>query len=60
FLVLLFADIMEEMGISVRHFLEKRAPVLQVLVIIAALVCLVYFGAYRQGYTNAQFLYGRV
>ena len=60
FAIVLFADILEENGIKVRHFIERRAPVLQALLIVLALIALVYFGAYREGYINAQFIYGRV
>ena len=57
FAVLLVADIIEENGVAVRYFLEKRSPVIQVVIMLAALVILIYYGAYRQGYINAQFLY---
>lgn len=60
FAVLLIADIIAENsgnGISVRHFIERRSPVLQVLMIIITLGVLIYYGAYREGYIAAQFLY---
>ena len=60
FAVVLVADIIEENGSSVRYFIERRAPVLQFFIILSALLALVYFGIYRQGYISAQFLYGRV
>ncbi|MCL2813459.1 MAG: MBOAT family protein [Oscillospiraceae bacterium] len=59
FALLLFADIIEENGISARRFIERRPPVLQVFLIALALFALIYYGAYREGYINAQFLYGR-
>ena len=59
FILLIFADIIEENGVPARHFIEKRPPAVQVFVMIAALFVLIYCGAYREGYINAQFLYGR-
>ncbi|MCL1794941.1 MAG: MBOAT family protein [Oscillospiraceae bacterium] len=57
FAVLVISDIIEERGIPVRHFIEKRSPVLQVLAIVFALFALLYFGAYRDGYISPQFVY---
>jgi len=57
FIVLLIADIMEENDIRVRDFIARRAPVLQILFMIATLLVLTFYGAYGSNYVATQFLY---
>ena len=57
FMILLFADILEENGVSVRHFIERRQPVLQVLLVVATVAVLIFYGAYREGARS--FIYQR-
>jgi len=57
FAVLIVADLIEERGTPVRRFIEGRRPAVQIGIIVLALFVLVYYGAYRAGFINAQFLY---
>ncbi|MCL1835251.1 MAG: MBOAT family protein [Oscillospiraceae bacterium] len=60
FAVLIICDIMEERGLKARSFIERRHPALQVLLMVAAIAVLLYYGAFSRGYISAQFIYGAV
>ena len=42
---------------AIAAFLDRRPAVLQWLVVMAGLLCLLYFGIFREGYIASQFIY---
>ena len=56
-IILFVIEAIQEKQGSLAAFLDRRPAVLQWLVVMAGLLCLLYFGIFREGYIASQFIY---
>lgn len=56
-IILFVIETIQEKQGSLAAFLDRRPAVLQWLVVMAGLLCLLYFGIFREGYIASQFIY---
>ena len=52
-------EFFEERGTDVRGWLNARKVSVQVLILLASLLILVFFGIFRSGYISSEFIYGQ-
>ena len=52
-------EFFEERGTDVRGWLNARKSSVQVLILLASLLILAFFGIFRSGYISSEFIYGQ-
>ena len=58
-LIVHIVEFFEERGTDVRGWLNARKSSVQVLILLASLLILAFFGIFRSGYISSEFIYGQ-